>query len=182
MMRPVENKRISSHLAWTRDVVGRLVEAVAPSANSNAPLPSTRRIQSNRCPIRSQGVPENILLRHRGRRAFGPQSSPQACPSGRFRPDRRRRRRAVSRRLRIVCGRLAGTPARRHAKIGLGAVPCRAWRGRIKYDTHFWIRTFANLVVAGGGVHSPSASFWKSTRRSLTLYRDYAKPKPHAVE
>ena len=63
-------------------------------------------------------------------------------------------------------------------KVGLCGFLCRAWRGRIKHDTHFWIRTFANLVVAGGGVHSPSASFWKSTRRPLTLYRDYAKPSP----
>src|SRR5450759_5331031 len=35
-------------------------------------------------------------------------------------------------------------------KVGLCGFLCRAWRGRIKHDTHFWIRTFANLVVAGG--------------------------------
>jgi hypothetical protein len=54
---PVENKRISSHLAWTRDVVGRLVEAVAPSAKSNAPLPSTRRIYFGKPVITKQPVP-----------------------------------------------------------------------------------------------------------------------------
>jgi hypothetical protein len=36
-------------------------------------------------------------------------------------------------------------------KVGLCGFLCRAWRGRIQHDTHFWIRTFANLVVAGGG-------------------------------
>jgi hypothetical protein len=54
---PVENKRISSHSAWTRDVVGRLVEAVAPSAKSNAPLPSTRRIYFGKPVITKQPVP-----------------------------------------------------------------------------------------------------------------------------
>ena len=36
-------------------------------------------------------------------------------------------------------------------KLGLCGFRCRGWRDRIQHDTHFWIRTFANLVVAGGG-------------------------------
>ncbi len=36
-------------------------------------------------------------------------------------------------------------------KDGLCGFRCRIWRDRIGHDTHFWIRTFANLVVAGGG-------------------------------
>jgi hypothetical protein len=65
---PVENKRISSHSAWTRgrisahsawvrDVVGRLVEAVAPSAKSNALLPSARRIYFGKSVVIKQPVP-----------------------------------------------------------------------------------------------------------------------------
>jgi len=81
-----------------------------------------------------------------------------------------------------TCTRRDITLRARTWKVGLCGFLCRTWRGSIKHDTHFWIRTFANLVVAGGGVHSPSASFWKSTRRSLTLYRDYANPKPRAFE
>jgi hypothetical protein len=55
---PVENKRISSDLAWTCDVVGRLVEAVEPSAKSNAPLPPTKRIYFGKPVITEQPVPQ----------------------------------------------------------------------------------------------------------------------------
>ena len=56
---PVENKRISSEPAWTRDVVGRLLEAVEPFAKSNAPLPSTRRTYFGKPVFTKQPVPES---------------------------------------------------------------------------------------------------------------------------
>ena len=67
---PVEHKRISSHSAWTRgricahyawvrDVVGRLVEAVAPSAKSNALLPKRRTIYFGKPIVIKQPVPKS---------------------------------------------------------------------------------------------------------------------------
>ena len=36
-------------------------------------------------------------------------------------------------------------------KVGPCGFRCRAWRGRIQHDTHFWSRSLADVFVAGGG-------------------------------